>query len=89
MWMWVGVLVSVHRHELKCVYGSSQLSVLSTTTRSYGAGLGLAPTWLQAGEQALGRSQGSHEASPVVCLLCLITRQLFNYASCMPAFIAL
>lgn len=53
------------------------------------AGLGLAPTWLQAGGQAVGRSQGSHEASPVVCLLCLITRQLFNYASCMPAFIAL
>lgn len=52
-------------------------------------GLGLAPTWLQAGVKAVGRSQGSHEASPVVCLLCLITRQLFNYASCMPAFIAL
>lgn len=52
-------------------------------------GLGLAPTWLQAGGRAAGRSQGKPEASPVVCLLCLITRQLFNYASCMPAFIAL
>lgn len=52
-------------------------------------GLSLAPSWLQAGVKAVGRSQGSHEASPVVCLLCLITRQLFNYASCMPAFIAL
>lgn len=52
-------------------------------------GLGLAPTWLQAVQQAAGRSQGSPEASPVVCLLCLITQQLFNYASCMPAFIAL
>lgn len=52
-------------------------------------GLALAPTWLQAGRQAAGRSQGSPAASPVVCLLCLITRQLFNYASCMPAFIAL
>lgn len=52
-------------------------------------GLGLAPTWLQAGGRAAGRSQGSPAASPVECLLCLITLQLFNYASCMPAFIAL
>lgn len=52
-------------------------------------GLGFAPTWLLARGQAAGRSQGNPEASPVVCLLCLITRQLFNYASCMPAFIAL
>jgi hypothetical protein len=52
-------------------------------------GLGLGPFWLQADRQSAGSSQGRPEASPVVCLLCLITRQLFNYASCMPAFIVL
>lgn len=64
-------------------------SGLSNATQPTVLGLGLASTGLQAGGQAAGTSQGSPEASPVVCLLCLITRQLFNYASCMPAFIAL
>lgn len=43
-------LTSVYRHEPKCVYGSSQWSVLRPT-RSYGARLGLA-TYLVASRRA-------------------------------------
>lgn len=41
MWVWAGVSVSMHRREAKCAYGSSQWSVLCTTTRSAGARPGL------------------------------------------------
>lgn len=59
------------------------------------------PTWSGAGKPGVGtylaasrragcrQVPGQPEASLVVCLLCLITQQLFNYASCMPGFIAL
>ena len=41
MWVWAGVSVSMHRREAKYAQGSSQWSVLCTTTRSASARPGL------------------------------------------------
>lgn len=86
----MGVNMSMHKHVpyLLCM---QQLSVVCVYHQDQSCGIssGLGTYLLVSRQAGCGQIPEQAAASPVVCLLCLITRQLFNYASCMPAFIAL